>query len=287
MKGSKMAKFQCDMSKQLSVFDETTPTTFDDFANDEGKMFWYASDLAMMLGYNDMKAVGNAINRAHSVCFQLKIPIAENFIQTPSKNCADDIKMTRFACYLTVMNGNIANPKVAAAQAYFAKLAEEIDAVFRNAEDVNRVYLRGDISDREKTLNRVAHTHGVEEYGLFQNAGYRGLYNMNIGKLKNYKGVGDFKGSLLDLMNPEELAANTFRITQTEAKIRNQNIRGQKPLERAAEEVGRSVRNVMMQTSGTRPEDLKLSDEKITQVRTGIKQTKKALEKHDKTQSKK
>ena len=264
-----MTKFQCDMSKQLSVFDETTPTTFDDFANSEGQMFWYASDLAMMLGYNDMKAVGNAINRAHSVCFQLKIPIAENFIQTPSKNCAD------------------ANPKVAAAQAYFAKLAEEIDAVFRNAEDVNRVYLRGDISDREKTLNHVAHTHGVEEYGLFQNAGYRGLYNMNIGKLKNYKGVGGLKGSLLDLMNPEELAANTFRITQTEAKIRNQNIQGQKPLERAAEEVGRSVRNVMIQTSGTRPEDLKLSDEKIAQVRTGIKQTKKALEKHDKTQSKK
>ena len=85
IKGFKMTKFQCDMSKQLSVFDETTPTTFDDFANSEGQMFWYASDLAMMLGYTDMKAVGNAINRAHSVCFQLKIPIAENFMQTTSK----------------------------------------------------------------------------------------------------------------------------------------------------------------------------------------------------------
>lgn len=276
-----MTKFQCDMSRQLAVFNENSTSKFDDFANNGDQTFWYASDLAMMLGYDNMKAVDNAINRAHAVCFQLKIPIAENFIQAASPNCENDIKMTRFACYLTVMNGNISNPKVAAAQAYFAKLAEEIDAVFRNADDVNRVYLRGDISDREKTLNHVAHKHGVEEYGLFQNAGYRGLYNMNVSKLKNYKGVGDFKGSLLDLMNPEELAANTFRITQTEAKIRNQNIHGQKPLERAAEEVGRSVRNVMIQTSGTRPEDLKLSDEKINQVRTGIKQTKRALEKHD------
>ena len=275
-----MTKFQCDMSRQLAVFNENSTSKFDDFANNGDQTFWYASDLAMMLGYDNMKAVDNAINRAHAVCFQLKIPIAENFIQAASPNCENDIKMTRFACYLTVMNGNISNPKVAAAQAYFAKLAEEIDAVFRNADDVNRVYLRGDISDREKTLNHVAHKHGVEEYGLFQNAGYRGLYNMNVSKLKNYKGVGDFKGSLLDLMNPEELAANTFRITQTEAKIRN--IHGQKPLERAAEEVGRSVRNVMIQTSGTRPEDLKLSDEKINQVRTGIKQTKRALEKHDK-----
>lgn len=276
-----MTKFNCDMTQQLAVFNEQSTTTFDSFAHDEEHTFWYASDLAMMLGYNSMEAVENAMNRAHAVCFQLRIPIQENFIQAASENCEHDVKLSRFACYLTVMNGNISNPKVAAAQAYFAKLADEINATFRNAEDVNRVYLRGDITDREKTLSHVAHAHGVTEYALFQNAGYRGLYNMNMNKLKNYKGVGDFKGTLLDLMNPEELAANTFRITQTEAKIRNQNIWGQKPLERAAEEVGRSVRNVMIQTSGNLPENLKLSSEKIQQVRTGIKQTKRKLDKID------
>ena len=264
-----MTKFNCDMTHQLAVFSPQPTVTFDSFSQSDENTFWYASDLAMMLGYNDMQAILKAINRAHSVCFQLDIPITENFIQTASQNCDNDIKLTRFACYLTVMNGNISNPRVAAAQAYFAKLAEEINATFRDANDVNRVFLRGDITDREKTLNHLAHRHGVEEYGLFQNAGYRGLYNMNINKLKNYKGVGDLKGSLLDFMNPVELAANTFRITQTEEKIRNQNIHGQKPLERAAEEVGRSVRNVMIQTSGTLPEDLKLSDEKINKVRTG------------------
>lgn len=281
-----MTKFNCDMTHQLAVFSPQSTVEFDSFAQADENTFWYASDLAMMLGYNDMQAILKAINRAHSVCFQLDIPITENFIQTASHNCDNDIKLTRFACYLTVMNGNISNPRVASAQAYFAKLAEEINATFRDADDVNRVFLRGDITDREKTLNHLAHRHGVEEYGLFQNAGYRGLYNMNINKLKNYKGVGDLKGSLLDFMNPVELAANTFRITQTEEKIRNQNIQGQKPLERAAEEVGRSVRNVMIQTSGTLPEDLKLSDEKINKVRTGIKQTKRALEKHDKNLNK-
>ena len=281
-----MTKFNCDMTHQLAVFSPQPTVTFDSFSQSDENTFWYASDLAMMLGYNDMQAILKSINRAHSVCFQLDIPITENFIQTASHNCDNDIKLTRFACYLTVMNGNISNPRVAAAQAYFAKLAEEINATFRDADDVNRVFLRGDITDREKTLNHLAHRHGVEEYGLFQNAGYRGLYNMNINKLKNYKGIGDLKGSLLDFMNPVELAANTFRITQTEEKIRNQNIQGQKPLERAAEEVGRSVRNVMIQTSGTLPEDLKLSDEKINKVRTGIKQTKRALEKHDKNLNK-
>ncbi|WP_373753820.1 BRO family protein [Neisseria weixii] len=281
-----MTKFSCDMTQQLAVFEPQANITFDSFAQSDENTYWYASDLAMMLGYTDMQAISKAINRAHAVCFQLDIPITENFIQSDSPNCQNDIKLTRFACYLTVMNGNISNSRVAAAQAYFAKLAEEINATFRNAEDVNRVYLRGDITDREKTLSHVAHQHGVQEYGLFQNAGYRGLYNMNINKLKNYKGVGDLKGSLLDFMNPVELAANTFRITQTEEKIRNQNIHGQKPLEKAAEEVGRSVRNVMIQTSGTKPEDLKLSDEKINKVRTGIKQTKRALEKHDKQKKK-
>lgn len=89
-----------------------------------------------------------------------------------------------------------------------------------------------------------------------------------------------------NISNPRVAAAQAYFAKLAEEKIRNQNIRGQKPLERAAEEVGRSVRNVMIQTSGTLPEDLKLSDEKINKVRTGIKQTKRALEKHDKNLNK-
>ncbi|MGC6325321.1 hypothetical protein ACMXY9_09735 [Pasteurella multocida] len=88
---------------------------------------------------------------------------------------------------------HISNPKVAAAQAYFAGLAAEIHAVCQSAEEVDRVYLRGDISDREKSLSHIAYRHGVDNYAFFQNAGYRGMYNMNIKALKNKKGLFDDK----------------------------------------------------------------------------------------------
>ena len=274
-------KFEKDMTQLALVFENGNSLTFDDFANQNGIVYWYASDLAMMLGYNDMQAINKAINKAYAVCNNLNIPIIDNFIQTPSPNSPHDLKMTRFACYLTVMNGNISNPKVAAAQAYFANLAAEIHTACQSAEEVDRVYLRGDISDREKSLRHIAHKHGVENYAFFQNAGYRGMYNMNIKSLKNKKGLFDDKSSLLDFMDNEELAANIFRVTQTEAKIRNQNIIGQKNLETAAETVGRSVRNVMIANTGTAPEDLKLSQEKINKIQSSIKKTHKALTKHD------
>ncbi|ARU67605.1 DNA replication protein DnaD [Histophilus somni] len=272
------------MNTQLAlVFDEqNTELTFDDFANQNGIVYWYASDLAMMLGYNDMQAILKAINKAYAVCNNLNIPIIDNFIQVSSPNTPNDLKMTRFACYLTVMNGNISNPKIATAQAYFANLAAEIHAVYQSPDEVDRVYLRGDISDREKSLSHIAHKHGVDNYAFFQNAGYRGMYNMNIKALKNKKGLFDDRASLLDYMNNEELAANIFRVTQTEAKIRNQNIKGQAALENAAETVGRAVRNVMIQNTGTAPEDLKLSQEKINKIQSNIKKTHKALTKHDK-----
>lgn len=251
---------------------------FDDFSRQNGVTYWLASELALMLGYKSIDGLTKAINKAHSVCISTKIPIVDNFIQLPD----GDIKMTRFACYLVVMNGDISNPKVATAQTYFAHLADEINALYQNSQDMERVYLRGDISEREKSLSHTAHKHGVDNYALFQNAGYRGMYNMNLSELKRKKGFNLPRGSMLDVMNSEELAANIFRVTQTEAKIRNQNILGQKQLENAAESVGKSVRNVMIENTGTRPEDLQLCNEKIEQIKSDIKKTHKALIKHDK-----
>lgn len=277
-----MSKFGCDMSRQLTVFDGSSQLTFDDFSRENGVTYWFASDLAMMLGYTGMDQILKAVNKATSVCINLNILVHENFIQMSSPNAANDLKLTRFACYLTVMNGDISNPKVANAQAYFAGLAAEIQAAYHGHDAVNRVYLRGEITSREKTLSHVAHSHGVTDYGLFQNAGYRGMYNMNIRQLKARKGLTDKDGTMLDFMGSEELAANIFRITQTEARIRNQNLQGQGQLENAAETVGRSVRNVMIANTGTAPEHIKLSQEKIQKVRSGIKKTQKALAKHDK-----
>ncbi|MBQ0530454.1 BRO family protein [Providencia rettgeri] len=281
-----MSKFGCDMSEQLSVFSGTSEITFDDFAQQNGITYWLASDLAMMLGYTGMDQIHKAINKATAVCINLNIPVFENFIQTPSKNSQNDFKLTRFACYLTVMNGDISNTKVANAQAYFAQLAVEIEAACQDYNSVNRVYLRGEITSREKSLGHVAKAHGVVDYALFQNAGYRGMYNMNLSQLKARKGMGGIKDTILDYMDSEELAANIFRITQTEARIRNQNLKGQGQLEDAAHTVGRSVRQVMIANTGTAPESIPLSQEKINKVKSSIKKTRKALEKHDKPKNK-
>lgn len=102
---------------------------------------------------------------------------------------------------------------------------------------------------------------------------------MNITALKNKKGLSNTKDSLLDFMGKEELAANIFRITQTESKIKNQNIQGQGALENAAETVGRSVRNVMISNTGVAPENLKLDQNKVNAIKSDLKKTHKMLNK--------
>lgn len=266
---------------QIDVFHfEPERTSFETLGRENGFRHWYGSDLALMLGYEDMDATRKAINKAMTVCMTLNIPVIENFQQVETENDKNDFKLSRFACYLTVMNGDVRNAKVAKAQAYFVNLAEAFQDYIQQADGVERVLVRGEVSEREKSLSGTAHRHGVENYAYFQNAGYRGMYNMNLSQLKDFKGL-KARGSLLDFMGKEELAANLFRITQTEAKIRNDNVSGQKHLEHTAENVGREVRETMIRISGTRPEALPL-ETNIEEVRRGIKKTHKELHALDK-----
>ncbi|MCY1462029.1 hypothetical protein D9M71_797550 [compost metagenome] len=123
----------------------------------------------------------------------------------------------------------------------------------------------------------------MENYPFFQNAGYRGLYNMNLCDLKVRKGVT--QGSVLDVMGGEELAANLFRITQTEARIRNQGVQGQRDLERTAESVGKAVRDTMISISGTRPETLPPA-RNIKEVKGDLKASSKEFKKLDQPKKK-
>ncbi len=265
-----------NQTPDLFHLDEAQPN-FEALAQENGFRFWLGSRLAESLGYSETNKLDKAINKAMTVCMTLGIPVIENFVQTDG---AKDYKLSRFACYLTVMNGDVRNPLVAKAQAYFAGLAVAFSE-YTKADSVERVLIRGEISDREGTLSSTAKTQGVENYAFFQNAGYRGMYNMNLTKLKNYKGMGEqTKGSLLDFMGKDELAANLFRITQTEAKIRNEGIRGQKSLETTAEGVGRDVRNTMIKISGQKPEELRL-EKSIVDVKKNLKLTHKELKKID------
>ena len=259
---------------------------FNDLAKDvNGFTHWSAREYMVMLGYESYEAFRKAINKAISTCTTLDIDVSENFQQTtidvagrPEK----DFRLSRFACYLVAMNADPKKLQVAQAQAFFAATAETIRRYVDNAEDVERVLIREEVSTHEKALNSAAKTAGVSDQGfaLFQNAGYRGMYNMNLSQLKKHKGLQQANRSLLDFMGKDELAANLFRLTQTELKLKNDQVCGQNNAEQVAEDVDKKVRNTMLEISGTKPEDMELAED-IKKVRTSLKQTYNGLNKID------
>ena len=259
---------------------------FNDLAKDiSGFTYWSARDYMEMLGYESYESFRKAINKAISTCTTLDIDVSENFQQTTIEIAGrpeKDFRLSRFACYLVVMNADPKKLQVAQAQAFFAATAEAIRRYVDSAEDVERVLIREEVSTHEKALNSAAKTAGVSDLGFafFQNAGYRGMYNMNLSQLKQHKGLQQANRSLLDFMGKDELAANLFRITQTELKLKNDQVRGQNNAERVAEDVGKKVRKAMLEISGTKPEDMVLAED-IKKVRTSLKQTHKGLNQID------
>jgi DNA-damage-inducible protein D len=262
----------------LFHFDPSRPN-FEGYAQQNGFTYWRASKLMECLGYSTMGPVLKAVNNAIAACATLGIPITDNFQEVAHPDHGRDWKLSRFACYMTVMNGDARNAKVAQAQAYFITMAEAFRQYVQEAEGVERVLIRGELSDREKALSGTASAHGVENYPFFQNAGYRGMYNMDLAHIRMKKGVPSGR-SPLDFMGKTELAANLFRITQTDEKIRNEDVRGQRPLERAAEHVGKKVRDTMISLSGTRPEALPPAPD-LREVQKGIKRSQKEYRKLD------
>ena len=250
-----------------------------------GFRYWFARDLMKMLGYTDYAVFKRgAINKAMTVCSTLDIDVAANFEQTTRDIDGikqSDYRLSKFACYLVAMNGDVKKKEVAIAQAYFITVTEAFKRCVYEAQQVERIAIRGEVTQRETSLSSVVKNAGIENYAFFQNKGYLGLYNMPINELKERKGIPADR-SPLDFMGKEELAANLFRITQTEAKIRNEGIKGQKKLETAAFFVGQQVRQTMEEISGTRPENLPIATD-IKTVKSDIKSTQKEFLKLDKS----
>lgn len=266
---------------QLSLFEAADPQ-FEEFSHQNGSLYWYASTLMAALGYDDFKINAKPILKASQVCTNSGINYMEHFM--PCDNEKDgkvfrDMKLTRFACYLVVMNADIKKPNVAKAQAYFAAITATIQQYFIDQEDIERIDLRGQISEHENNLNSIAKKRGVINYGYFQNKGYMGLYNMPLSKIRKIKGVPDNR-TPFDYMGSEELGANIFRITQTEAKIKRENIAGQANLEKTAFEVGQTVRRAMKENGSTMPEDLPPKED-IKRIKSDLKKTDKAFKKRD------
>ncbi|MCX6592265.1 MAG: damage-inducible protein D [Acidobacteria bacterium] len=275
--------------RQLNLFhaEEDRPS-FEALGRSNGGKFWYARDFMKMLGYESFEAFRKPINKAIATCTALEIQVAENFTQVQREvdgAWVADFKLTRFACYLISINGDVRKPEVAAAQAYFVTMAEAFRQYIQDTDGVERVQIRDEVSEREKSLTTIAHRAGVQSFQFFHNAGYRGMYNMDLAQLKQLKGVSHGR-TVLDFMGRQELAANLFRITQTEAKIENEDLRGQRQLEKAAFDVGQTVRNTMIELSGKTPESLPTSED-IAEVRGKLKQARREFGRIDKPSRKK
>jgi DNA-damage-inducible protein D len=266
-----------------SYFDVEKPA-FEDFYHKNGQAYWYASDFVRWLGYREYLPTMTPLRKAMSVCMSLpSILMTDHFkeeIRYSGGHASKDFKLSRFACYLVSMNADVRKAQVAKAQAYFAAFTASVNEYVKSHEDIERVSLRKEISERGDALTSTAKNAGIINYAFFLNKGYMGLYNMTVSQIRERKGIPENE-TPLDYMGAEELGANIFRVTQTNAKIKRENIRGQSALEETAFQVGRTVRGAIEETGGTMPENLP-PEVHIRKIKSEIKKTSKKLDKADK-----
>lgn len=242
---------------------------------DDGEEYWRGRDLLRLFEYGEWRFFRKAVERAVTACNEAGNDPNHHFVQTHemvelgsgATREVEDFLLTRYACYLTAMNADSKKRPVAFAQTYFAiqarrqELADEAVAV-PVSEDEKRVYLRNQIKEHNKYLSSAAKDAGVVtplEFSIFHAKGYQGLYGMNKKEIARRKGLPK-SADILDRMGSTELAANFFRVTQTEEKLRKEGIRGKEKAYQTHYEVGRQVRDAMLKISGIAPEDLKPAD---------------------------
>ena len=181
-----------------------------------------------------------------------------------------DYKLSRYACYLIVQNANPKFKTVALGQTYFAiqtRRMELTEAEYSKlSEDEKRLYRRKQTKDGNKVLYKIARKKGVKNFDRFTNAGYKGLYNgetaNDIAKRKGLR----YREDILDNMGSEELAANLFRITQTDAKLKRDNVDNEYTANSVHFEVGKKVRNTIKELGGTMPENLPTPDKSLKEL---------------------
>jgi DNA-damage-inducible protein D len=248
----------------------------------EGTEFWLARQLARVLEYSEYRHFLPAIERAKEACKQSGYAVDDHFedvldmveIGSGALRKVDDIRLTRYACYLIVQNGDPSKPVIANGQTYFAlqtRRQELSDAAKFSelSEDERRLAIRNDLAEHNKALSSAAKGAGVEtpiDYAIFQDHGYKGLYG-GLGA-KDIHAVKGLKKShkILDHMGSTELAANLFRATQTEEKLKREGIQGKSQANRAHHEVGAKVRQTIKELGGTMPEKMPVPDKSIQQI---------------------
>ena len=242
--------------------------------------FWYARELQEVLEYSKWDNFQKVINKAKESCENSKNNILDHFAEvgkmvelgSGAEREIKDIILSRYACYLIVQNGDPKKEAVALGQTYFAiqtrkqELAEQFTEL---TEDKKRLAIRNELREHNKNLAEAAKDAGVEthqEYAVFQNYGYMGLYGgMKANDIHKVKGLKP-NDKILDHMGSTELAANLFRATQTEEKLRREKIQGKENANKTHFEVGKKVRQTIEELGGTMPENLPNPEKSIKQI---------------------
>ncbi|WP_429498003.1 DNA damage-inducible protein D [Robbsia andropogonis] len=255
--------------------------------NESGAEFWFARDLAPLLDYPQWRNFMPVMEKAREACRQSGQPVDDHFadirkmveIGSGAQRQVEDVCLSRYACYLIVQNGDPSKSIIANGQTYFAMQArrQELadDAGFSQLdEDEKRLAIRNELATHNKNLAAAAKDAGVEtplDYAVFQDHGYKGLYGgLSSKDIHARKGLKK-SHKILDHMGSTELAANLFRATQTEDKLRRDGVRGKLQANRTHFEVGSKVRQTIKELGGTMPEALPTPTTSIQQVESAQK----------------
>lgn len=262
---------------------------------EEGMEFWNARRLAKSLDYSEYRHFLPVIEKAKEACKNSSHDIEDHFedilemvqIGSGALRQLSDVKLSRYACYLIVQNGDPSKPVIANGQTYFAiqtrrqELADN-QAFQQLKEDEKRLFLRNELREHNKQLVETAQQAGVEtalDFAVFQNHGYKGLYGgLDAQCIHQHKGL-EKKQKILDHMGSTELAANLFRATQTEEKLRREKIKGKTEANQTHYEVGKKVRQTIQELGGTMPEDLPPAKQSIRSLEKKLNKQSLELDK--------
>ena len=253
-----------------------------------GNEYWSARELQKLLDYSQWRRFEETIQRAIKACETAGNVVADNFAEvgktvelTMGTREINDYRLSRYACYLIVQNGDSRKPAIALGQSYFAikTREQELSESFNElTENQKRIAIRDELTRHNRSLAEAAKNAGVIDYPKFQNHGYMGLYDgMTANDIHAHKGLS--KGqAILDYMGSTELAANLFRATQTDEKLRRENIKGEDIANKTHYDVGKKVRQTMLELGNKAPEDLPIPSEGIKDLKKKIKSDKNSHE---------
>ena len=256
--------------------------------NEYGEEYWLARELQSVLEYARWENFSKAIDRAQKACANTGFDVDDHFrevtkmvqLGSGAERAVDDVMLSRYACYLVVMNGDPNKEVIAVGQTYFAvktRQQELIEKYEEMSEDQKRLAIRNEMKRHNIALADAAHDAGViepKDYAIFQNKGYQGLYGgLGVKEIHARKGLKKSQ-KILDHMGSTELAANLFRATQTEEKLRRENIQGKAAANQTHYDVGRKVRQTIQELGGTMPEDLPTPEKSVQQIEREVERKK-------------